>query len=313
MLTRVGHKIWRRIAAGLSASPIDLFPLRPTLPLPPGRSEQDLHEFLQTVRPADAPPAEMASYCRHDFRRFVYTLGLVTDLAGQALELGANPYFTTMLLRRFSRLELTLANFFGPDVLARDGVQQVFFKDLESGQPASLWLPFQHFNIEKERFPFGDAAFHVVLCCEILEHLLMDPLAALREMRRVLHPEGVLILTTPNVHRLENIARLLAGHNIYDPYSAYGPYGRHNREYTPSELCALLEHAGFRIEKMFTADVHENLANRHVALSRLRPLLRLKAGELGQYVFIRARNSLPARPGRPGWLYRSYSPHELVE
>ncbi len=32
------------------------------------------------------------------------------------------------------------------------------------------------------------------------------------------------------VSRLENVCRMIAGVNIYDPYSGYRPYGRHNRE-----------------------------------------------------------------------------------
>jgi SAM-dependent methyltransferase len=312
MLKRASCKMWRRIVAGLEAPPAALFPLHPALPLPPGQTEAPLLAFLETVRPEGAPAEEMIQYCRHDFRRFVYTLGLVGDLTGKALELGANPYFTTMLLRRFMRLELTLANFFGPDVPARDGVQQVHFNNPATGRPESVSLPFHHFNIEQDRFPFDDASFDVVVCCEILEHLLVDPLAALREIKRVLKPDGVLVLTTPNVHRLENLARMLAGENVYDPYSAYGAYGRHNREYTPREQQMLLAHAGYGIEKIFTADVRENLANHFVSLSRLRPLLRGRAADLGQYIFVRARSAHAAQTGRPAWLYRSYPPHELV-
>ncbi|MFN2595928.1 MAG: methyltransferase domain-containing protein [Pyrinomonadaceae bacterium] len=46
------------------------------------------------------------------------------------------------------------------------------------------------------RLPFGDEAFDVVLCAEVLEHL-HTPSVALAEMRRVLKPEGKLLLTTP--------------------------------------------------------------------------------------------------------------------
>jgi SAM-dependent methyltransferase len=113
--------------------------------------------------------------------------------------------------------------------------------------------------------------FDVVLFCEILDHLLVDPVAALREIHRVLRPGGTLVLTTPNVARLESVARLLAGANIYDPYSGHGPYGRHNREYTMSELEQLLIAAGFVVDSAFSADVHPNDAYRYAdaaALSR---------------------------------------------
>jgi SAM-dependent methyltransferase len=253
----------------------------------------------------------MDQYCGQDFRRFVYTYGLARDLTGAALELGANPYFTTMLLTQFSPLQLTLANFFGPQVKAKAGGQEVLFQDFRTKQSTSTNLSFHHFNVEQERFPFADGEFHVVFFCEILEHLLNDPLAALLEIKRVLKPEGALVLTTPNVSRLENRARLLAGVNIYDPYSGYGPYGRHNREYNKSELQNLLGHAGFSIETLFSADVHDNTTNYYVPLSTLAPLIAKDDGDLGQYLFVRARNNLPAKNTKPSWLYRAYPGDQL--
>src|SRR5207302_6079645 len=129
--------------------------------------------------------------------------------------------------------------------------------------------------------------FDAVLFCEVLEHLLEDPFRPLREIQRVLKRGGALILTTPNATRLENVARLLAGENIYDPYSAYGPYGRHNREYTLKELRRLLTHAGFTVQTAFSADVHENHANLFFPVSKLVPLLG-RNEDLGQYLFVKA-------------------------
>jgi SAM-dependent methyltransferase len=53
-----------------------------------------------------------------------------------------------------------------------------------------------------EALPFRDEAADVVLCTEVLEHC-PDPFATMREVVRILHPAGVLILTTPmswNLH-----------------------------------------------------------------------------------------------------------------
>ena len=302
------RRIWNKLRCLVEKRPEQAFALRPLLPLPAGISEERLFALLDSVRPAGASVEEMARYCRHDFRRFVYTWGLARDLTGHALELGANPYFTTMLLTRFSGLQLTLANYFGPHP-EKIGVQEVVYRDLDTQQPASARFSFHHFNAEAEPFPFADALFDVVFFCEILEHLQHDPLAVLAQIKRVLKPNGVLILTTPNVARLENRARLLAGENIYDPYSGYGPYGRHNREYTRDELGKLLAHAGFAIESCFSADVHENLANHYCPLSRYQSAIR-NGDELGQYLFVRARNSAPAQAGKPAWLYRSWNEPE---
>jgi ubiquinone/menaquinone biosynthesis C-methylase UbiE len=49
---------------------------------------------------------------------------------------------------------------------------------------------------DAEQLPFPDREFDLIVCSEVLEHLL-DPAGALREMRRVLKDTGTVILTTP--------------------------------------------------------------------------------------------------------------------
>ncbi|MDY0095599.1 MAG: class I SAM-dependent methyltransferase [Candidatus Vecturithrix sp.] len=49
---------------------------------------------------------------------------------------------------------------------------------------------------DAEHLAFDDDSFDVVVCSEVLEHLI-EPQRALAEMRRVLKKEGTLILTTP--------------------------------------------------------------------------------------------------------------------
>jgi SAM-dependent methyltransferase len=306
----LSRKVHRKIKNTLDVRPEELFPLSPNLPLPEGVSESELFNFLKSVLVTDAPPQEMANYCKQDFRRFVYTYGLAQNLSGKCLELGANPYFTTLLLQEFTRLELSLANYFGSN---RENlvIQEVDYKDFKSGNHLSIQLESSHFNIEEEPFPFNDEEFEVVLFCEIIEHLLMNPVAVLKEIKRVLKPNATLILTTPNVSRLENVAKMMAGANIYDPYSGYGPYGRHNREYNKHELYLLLNYLGFTVDAMFTADVHENHASSYASVSELKSLLRHREMDLGQYIFVKAVNSGKAGERKPAFLYRSYPADEL--
>src|SRR5260370_7386705 len=85
----------------------------PPLPLPAGWSEEDLRRMISSVQVEDATIEELKPYVEADFKRFIYTLSLVPEKAGQRiLELGANPYFTTTLLRKFRSPDLHLANFF---------------------------------------------------------------------------------------------------------------------------------------------------------------------------------------------------------
>jgi glycosyltransferase involved in cell wall biosynthesis/SAM-dependent methyltransferase len=274
----------------------------PPLPLPAGWSEEDLRLMISSVQVEDASLEELKPYVDADFKRFVYTLSLVPEQTGQRiLELGANPYFTTALLRKFRSADLHLANFF--DKPEREGKQKVTIHS--TGEV--IEYAFKQFNIEAETFPYDDNSFDVVLFCEIIEHLLSDPVHALTEIRRVLKPGGDLVLTTPNVARLENARKIIAGANVYDPYSGHGPYGRHNREYTQEDLFSLLTANGFTVRTIFTADVHPEAAS-SVSLRTLAPLLENRRTDLGQYIFCRCNISAESKrltPIRPEWLYRS--------
>ncbi len=267
--------------------------------------------MLMSLSLDDALPGQLDAYCADCFFRAVHTYGLARDLRGRCLELGANPYFITTLLQEFTGLELELANYVGPDRPGRTLTQTCTYRHLVTNEVVRRDYTSSLFNMEAERFPYPDGSFDCVLFCEIIEHLLMDPVRVLLEIRRVLRPDGRLVLTTPNVNRLENVLRMVAGVNIYDPYSGFGPYGRHNREYNKHELHLLLGYLGFEIETMFTADAHHVLVDRR-ALEAVAPLVRFREHDLGQYIFVCAR--VAGEPGakKPSFLYRSYPAEELM-
>lgn len=272
----------------------------------------EMFDLVMSVYPFDAPPKEMQNYASSDFKRFLYTLELVLGYStGSCLEIGSNPYFTTMLLKRYTDLELTLTNYFG-DTFTGPLKQIVCYTEIKTGEKKKTDFNFDHFNVETDSFPYEDNRFDIVLFCEVIEHMTNDPMRVLLEIQRILKNDGVLILTTPNVARLENVAKMFLGMNIYDPYSAYGPYGRHNREYNRHEINQLCTHVGFKEETSFTADVNGHY--RHYLSGNEDICLRLqdqknRVYDLGQYLFFRFINKKKRKieKHKPDFLYRSYS------
>lgn len=78
------------------------------------------------------------------------------------------------------------------------------------------------------RLPFADAVFDAAICTEVLEHIEPDG-PAVRELARVLRPDGLLLVSVPR------------------PPAPFDP--DHVREgYAPEALRALLADAGFAVE-----------------------------------------------------------------
>jgi SAM-dependent methyltransferase len=112
--------------------------------------------------------------------------------------------------------------------------------------------PIRHFvnvfdgNAMTARLPFEDEFADVVLAGEILEHIV-DTLAFLEEIRRVLRPAGATVLSTPNIAWLKHRAGLLVGRypDALDYRTRYGDDFGHVRAFTPGLVRALLAESGF--------------------------------------------------------------------
>lgn len=62
----------------------------------------------------------------------------------------------------------------------------------------------------EDPFPFRDNFFDVVICSEVLEHLIF-PDRCIREIYRVLKSEGIAIFSIPNLGFIKNRLKLLLG------------------------------------------------------------------------------------------------------
>lgn len=110
--------------------------------------------------------------------------------------------------------------------------------------------------METEKLPFDDGSFDAVVFNELLEHLRINPIFTLSEVLRVMKPDGILTLSTPNLRSLDGVRNFLlhdrafsctAG--IYFEYKKLETIGHmgHVREYTRTEVVEFLQTVGFTV------------------------------------------------------------------
>ena len=110
---------------------------------------------------------------------------------------------------------------YGTAMLAAAGAKEVVGVDLDEDVIAEVSAAapdatsFQVADLRK--LPFADDEFDYVVCFEAIEHVA-DPGVVLDQLARVLRPDGLLVLSTPN-------------RDVYTPGNPF-----HLRELTPNEL-----------------------------------------------------------------------------
>ena len=115
---------------------------------------------------------------------------------------------------------------------------------------------FRQANLES--LPFEDGAFDLVLCSQVIEHVL-DAAAAAAELARVLRPGGTLVISTDNarnyVTRGLNAPRSLAVRALR-LRGARGRIESPATPYTRASFRRLLEGAGLTVEHLETFRFH---------------------------------------------------------
>ncbi len=247
----------------------------------------------------------MAYYLRRSRGRFAESLAALPP-RGRALELGADPWLFTQLLAERGVVPVTCGK--RPGVWVRDAslpaVQEV---SLRWGAHA-VTVEHHLFDAERDLWPFADGAFDLVVCMEVLEHLTYSPAHLLHEANRVLAPGGALHLTTPNALAATKLAAFVRGRSIGATYSGFGPDGRHNREFTPGEVGAVLAAANFT-PRVTT----RNVAGYEPAEPFARAVRAATEGSPRRrdHIFATATKSGPPVLAFPDWLYRDIDPERM--
>lgn len=101
-------------------------------------------------------------------------------------------------------------------------------------------------------YPLPQASYDAVVCSEVLEHI-WDPRVIHKEAKRLLKPNGLYVISTPNfnwiANILENSQRIL-----FNPDQKWTM--EHIRHYTPQTHIRDLSVAGFKILNVYGADHH---------------------------------------------------------
>ena len=253
------------------------------------------YDYLTSIRILDeqkcdvfqAKREEWLTYIKKSVDRVFYIISLLQGKKQlRILELGASPYLITAAIVDLLQMSVTAVS--GHDVIWPG-------QDIDAGSRSRFIVagdttyPFQEhlFNVEKDIFPFADETFDLVLCNELIEHLLFNPTHLLCEINRVLIPGGKLILSTqPNILYWRLAVQLFLNMTFEMPYSGNGPYGRHNRLFTPDELKVLAESNGFEV-KMIKVQTFREIRSKSKLIHLLRQMT-LLADWMFAYVPIKA-------------------------
>lgn len=243
-------------------------------------------------------------YVETHITRLVRTLSITPpgSASDRVLEMGAYMQITPLLRTRLGYGEVR-GCYYG-----RAGTSENKIAQAEDGSEFACTIDL--FDAEKDLFPYGDGYFSTVLCCELLEHLVEDPMHMMGEINRILKPGGYLVLTTPNVASLRALSAILQGYHpgFFPAYIRPARPGedveaRHNREYSPREIHHLLTGSGFEVTLLETGEFLEEPRPELAWVSHLLERYKLPVDLRGDGVYAVGRKAGPVRERYPGWLY----------
>jgi SAM-dependent methyltransferase len=155
-----------------------------------------------------------------------------------------------------------------PEFYQSPGLRAVYEKDQ---------IPFTGLNLRNSKLPYESKFFDAVILCEVIEHFNFNPLPTLKEINRVLKPDGLLYVGTPNLASIKNRLNLLMGRSIGNPIDEYFQQlnnrfnkivSLHWREYTLNEMVDMVEKMGFGVTHKYYFS--ETIASNAKFLTRIK-------------------------------------------
>lgn len=289
------------VAAGKPWQPVKKVPaIESPAPAAPAVAAPELEGYLRGW----AVSKDAETYLETHQTRLVKTLE-ITPPGGpgdRILEMGAYLQITPALRSKLGYGEVR-GCYYGP-------AGRVDHRTVTSSDGETFTCDIEHFDAEKDRFPYEDEYFNTVVCGELIEHLFEDPMHLMSEVNRILKPGGHFVVTTPNVAALRGISAILLGyhpgffHAYIKPADGSGEVdARHNREYTAREIHKLLENSGFEVTLLETGEFRDLPHPEFGWVLHLLRRYKLETEYRGDGIYAVGRKTGPVRDRYPDWLY----------
>jgi SAM-dependent methyltransferase len=271
--------------------------------------EAELLGFLLGLERVDLALTEeqaraAADYARSHARRFALVLGAFAGLippGARIFSMGSMP----------NHLELVLARFLGATVIgstyspadSRDKFTAVY----RAPDGARLEMDVYLRDLTRDPIPLATGSCDAVLCFEMVEHLTESPLPALREARRVLRPDGHVLMSTPNMQYWRRVLYMINGLTYPDVDFREPIESRHTHIFSLRELRELLAASGFTVAQHFFVDPWQSehpldeLDLRDPLNRAVRDALAARDEYRSECVFIAARPAHLVLVLRDGW------------
>ena len=153
---------------------------------------------------------------------------------GTVLEIGAGTGNTLLYAKQNGYAQ----NIYGIELCEMENSNQKneFFSDFIIG------------NIEEMELPYDEKFFDVILCGDVLEHLI-DPYTLLKKLKKYLKDDGCIIASLPNIRQWDILKKIVFQGDFH--YENSGILDKtHLRFFTKKTMIELFENQGFNVKKI---------------------------------------------------------------
>jgi SAM-dependent methyltransferase len=216
------------------------------------------HPFFSITEPVASVARELLEetdgYHKVHSARLARTAEIIYNEIGQVgrvLEFGTSGFIPLVFKRLLPETEVHVTHFDQSNKITQD-INVTLGKNTVAVKAFNI-------DLEKDSIPVSNERYDAVICCEVLEHMEIDPMFMLAEVNRVLKPGGILLLTTPNITSSRALYKILNGYepHFFMQYHRNREYHRHNYEYSAPTLVEVLKAAGFS-GKVWSEDLFDD-------------------------------------------------------